>query len=76
MITILKRCFSDRINSESWQHKLKKMIPSYGESLGSDARLLAETRRWTGRVLGLESADTKKEAAVVRNNYETNPVTL
>jgi malate dehydrogenase (quinone) len=76
MITILKRCFADRMSSESWQNKLKKMIPSYGESLGSDARLCAETRSWTSRVLRLESSETKKEAALVENNYETNPVTL
>ncbi len=76
MITILKRCFPDRIASESWSNKLKKMIPSYDKSLGSDARLCAEIRNWTGRVLRIPSPEIKQEAAAQEINYETNPVTL
>ena len=76
MITILKRCFAERTNAESWNSKLKQMIPSYGRSIGSDAQLCRELRAWTSKALGLKTEERNKDAAVAMNNYETNPVTL
>ena len=75
MITILKRCFAERTSDESWNSKLKKMIPSYGRQLGSDAALCTQVRAWTSKALGLATAEPMKET-VAMNNYETNPVTL
>lgn len=55
MLGLLERCFPGKVNSEAWQAKLKQMIPSYGEPLGSDAQLLEEVREHTSEVLGLKN---------------------
>jgi malate dehydrogenase (quinone) len=54
MIDLIKRCFKDKANSPQWQSKLKQMIPSYGESLASDAELCLKIRAKTSQVLGLK----------------------
>jgi len=54
MIDLLKKCFNDKIGSNEWQAKLKEMIPSYGKSLATDARLCMEVRRQTSEVLKLQ----------------------
>ncbi|MDO6646817.1 malate:quinone oxidoreductase, partial [Acinetobacter guillouiae] len=33
MVTLVERCFADRMASPEWQAKMKEMIPSYGQSL-------------------------------------------
>jgi malate dehydrogenase (quinone) len=53
MLSLLQRCFPDKVNSPEWQAKLKQMIPSYGESLAENERLLEDVRNWTSNVLGL-----------------------
>jgi len=53
MINLLGLCFKNRLHSEDWQHKLKKMVPSYSRSLAKDEKLLEEVRTWTSGVLGL-----------------------
>lgn len=59
MLGLLKQCFPDKIESASWQTKIKQMIPSYGESLGSDAALLERVRNHTSQVLDLAPANQK-----------------
>jgi malate dehydrogenase (quinone) len=54
MLDLLKRCFSDKVGTSEWQSKLKQMIPSYGQSLASNAKLCAEVRRRTCEVLKLQ----------------------
>jgi malate dehydrogenase (quinone) len=54
MLTLLERCFPDKIKSEENQAKLREMIPSYGRSLAKDATLTKELRKHTSEVLGLE----------------------
>lgn len=53
MISLLKKCFNKDFNSADWQEKFKKMIPSFGSSLGEDAELLRQVRSHSGKVLGL-----------------------
>lgn len=53
MITVLSRCFKDKMQTPEWQQKIKQMIPSYGEPLGSDPKLCAKVREYTSRVLKL-----------------------
>lgn len=62
MITLMKRCFKDKINTPQWQSKLKQMVPSYGKSLKDDEALLKELREWTSRVLRLNQQPTKQPA--------------
>ena len=61
MLSLLERCFPEKVKSAEWQHKLKQMIPSYGESLSSNAELLREIRAWTSDVLGLENVRTMQQ---------------
>ncbi len=55
MLGLLKRCFKDRYDSKEWQDKLKKMIPSFGQSLNDHPGLCFELRNWTGQVLKLKN---------------------
>lgn len=54
MLDLLKRCFKDKVSTPQWQAKLKEMIPSYGQSLASDSKLLFKLRKETSDVLGLK----------------------
>ncbi|HEX8462680.1 MAG TPA: malate dehydrogenase (quinone), partial [Segetibacter sp.] len=54
MLDLIKRCFKEKAETPGWQAKLKEMIPTYGQSLSSDAQLLYKTRRRTSQVLGLK----------------------
>jgi malate dehydrogenase (quinone) len=58
MLSLLKKCFPNKVETEAWKEKLRKMIPSYGKSLGDDAGLCREIRAWTSRVLGLKAGAT------------------
>ncbi|MBC6989256.1 malate:quinone oxidoreductase [Hymenobacter sp. BT491] len=58
MLDLLKRCFNDRLQTEAWQTKLKKMIPSYGHSLADDPELTEEMRNYTSEVLGINTVVT------------------
>jgi len=63
MITLLERCFGDRINTPEWQEKLKTMVPSYGKHLNDHADLAESIRRETTDALKLKSVPT--EAMIV-----------
>lgn len=54
MLDVIGRCFKSRMESAGWQRKLKKMIPSYGESLDENQALLDFVRKKTLSTLGLE----------------------
>jgi len=53
MITLMERCFPEKINTPEWQQKLKKMVPSYGHSLSEDASLSEKIRTQTTHALNL-----------------------
>jgi malate dehydrogenase (quinone) len=53
MITLLERCFPEKVNTPEWQQKLKKMVPSYGHSLSEDASLSEKIRTQTTFALNL-----------------------
>lgn len=54
MIEVLQTCFKEEMNTGSWKQKLKEIIPSYGLSLSDDATLCEETRKYSGKILGLQ----------------------
>jgi malate dehydrogenase (quinone) len=58
MLSLIEQCFPEKISAPECQKKLKMMIPSYGESLAKNGKLLREIRTMTGEVLGIESAST------------------
>ena len=47
MINVIERCFSAQLKSDTWQKKMKKLVPSYGESLVENADLLQTVRQRT-----------------------------
>ncbi len=51
MLTVLERCFPDRI--PAWRPALREAIPSYGRSLAADPALLAQVRADTMQTLEL-----------------------
>ncbi len=54
MIQLIERCFRAQAKTPEWQEKLKKMIPSYGQSLTKDVELANATRERTSKILKLE----------------------
>ncbi|WP_337033571.1 malate:quinone oxidoreductase [Paenibacillus illinoisensis] len=60
MLEILQRCFPQHM--DSWEPKIKEMIPSYGESLVENPDLLRKVHTTTAKALGL--TDEKKVASV------------
>jgi malate dehydrogenase (quinone) len=58
MITLLQKCFPEKMQSHAWTSKLKELIPSFGTSLANDAALLRKIREHTGEVLGVKSSTT------------------
>lgn len=57
MLNLLKRCFKEEVETEAWQIKLKKMIPSYGQSLLNNPALVDELRVWTTQMLELREVE-------------------
>ena len=53
MMTLMKQCFPDKFASESWQAKIKEMVPSFGQSLANDGALVEQVRERTARILEL-----------------------
>jgi malate dehydrogenase (quinone) len=51
---VLERCFENELTNDRWLHKLKEMIPSYGESLIENAELCRQVCTETAAVLHLE----------------------
>jgi malate dehydrogenase (quinone) len=70
MLTLLKRCFPNEINSPAWQQKLKDLIPSYGQSLAKDGNLCNEIRAWTSKVLGLNLSQDFIQDQSVNADYK------
>jgi malate dehydrogenase (quinone) len=58
MIEVLERCFKARMKSAAWKHKMKEMIPSYGEFLDENVALLHEVRKKTLATLNLDNRKT------------------
>ncbi|MCX2477492.1 malate:quinone oxidoreductase [Pedobacter sp. MC2016-15] len=57
MVTLMERCFKDKMNTSEWKSKLKEMIPSYGKALSEDAKLASSIRNQTTDVLNLQVTD-------------------
>lgn len=53
MIDVIKQCFPDEMASAEWKSRMTRMIPSYGQSLISDADLCQSTRDRTTSILNL-----------------------
>jgi malate dehydrogenase (quinone) len=55
MLQVIERCFRDKLTSGGWADGLKKMIPSYGQSLIDNPALIERVRAETAAVLNLDN---------------------
>ena len=53
MIYLILRCFSDHSQSEAWQARLRRMVPSFGHDLTKEVDVLRTVRAHNNAVLGL-----------------------
>ncbi|MBW8359662.1 MAG: malate dehydrogenase (quinone) [Weeksellaceae bacterium] len=53
MITVLEKCFPEKMNGV-WKEKLLEIIPSYGQDLSENPELLEKIRSYTKEKLGLQ----------------------
>ncbi|HLR37085.1 MAG TPA: malate:quinone oxidoreductase, partial [Chitinophagaceae bacterium] len=57
ILDVLEKCFGDMIEKEEVRNAIKKMIPSYGQSLINNEALAMQTRKKSHEVLGLQIAE-------------------
>jgi malate dehydrogenase (quinone) len=62
MLQVIERCFRDRLTSAGWADGLKKMIPSYGQSLIDNPDLCRRVRAATAEVLNIHNITNKETA--------------
>lgn len=55
MMSIVERCYEERLQKSDWQDRIQELIPSYGKSLTDDAALLETVRARTLSVLELDT---------------------
>lgn len=53
MLQVIEKCFPENFSSEEWQHKIKEMVPSFGQKLNENPSLLREIRNFTSLKLNL-----------------------
>ncbi len=53
MISVIERCFPEKIQTAQWQERMKVMVPSYGQSLVDNETLLTNVRKRTLSTLKL-----------------------
>jgi malate dehydrogenase (quinone) len=65
MVQVIERCFRDRLTNAGWAGKLKKLIPSYGQSLIDNPDLCQRVRAETAAVLNINNIELheKKSAS-------------
>ncbi|MGX5666442.1 malate dehydrogenase (quinone) [Rhizobium daejeonense] len=52
---VLQTCFADRLSQDAWLPALKRMVPTYGIDLKTDADACRTSRAATAKVLGIEN---------------------
>jgi malate dehydrogenase (quinone) len=74
MLEILERCFASEMASDTWQAKLREMIPSFGQSLIKDADLARKMKLRSTELL--ELWDDEKPSARKLKPAPNAPVSL
>ncbi|MET3999572.1 malate dehydrogenase (quinone) [Marinobacterium sp. MBR-109] len=54
MLSIVERCFAERMKEDSWKQKITELVPSYGQNLTDNTELLLQVRERTLSVLELD----------------------
>jgi malate dehydrogenase (quinone) len=58
MVSLIEKCFAGQLASGGWADRLKKIIPSYGESLIDNAALCKQVRAETAAVLHINDVNS------------------
>jgi len=61
MLQVIERCFRDKLMNAGWANGLKKMIPSYGQSLIDNPALAERVRAQTAAVLNINNITSKEK---------------
>jgi malate dehydrogenase (quinone) len=64
MVQVIERCFAEKLKDDGWAAKLKKLIPSYGQSLAENTALCQRVRAETATALHINSITQKESVAV------------
>ncbi|WP_406702520.1 malate:quinone oxidoreductase [Sodalis sp.] len=59
MLELLAPMFKERAASDTWQRKLKEMVPSYGQMINDNLAITNEVRHYTSEVLELAFIEAK-----------------
>jgi malate dehydrogenase (quinone) len=59
MLEVIERCFSSQLDHGGWIDRLRKMIPSYGESLINNTELRKRVRAETASVLNIVDVESR-----------------
>jgi malate dehydrogenase (quinone) len=51
MLSLIEKCFAEKLQSGGWATRLQQMIPSYGQSIANDPALCRRVRAETAAVL-------------------------
>jgi malate dehydrogenase (quinone) len=62
MLDVLERCFAEQLHGGRWLTKLKEIIPSYGESLITNAALCDQVRAYTAEILHIHDVSAGEAA--------------
>ena len=54
MITVIEQCFAKKLLNSKFKNKMKGMIPSYGQNLITNKKLLEKIRLSSHKTLGLK----------------------
>jgi malate dehydrogenase (quinone) len=60
MLQVIERCFREKLTNAGWADKLRKMIPSYGQSLIDNPDLCRRVRAETASVLNINNIPIKE----------------
>ena len=63
MLDVIERCFTNQLEHGGWIDKIRKMIPSYGESLITNAELCRKVRADTAAALNIVNLSDKPTQA-------------
>lgn len=55
MLEVLSDCFPKQLATDTWQTKLREMVPSYGQSFVGNPRLCEQSREYTKQALELKA---------------------
>lgn len=67
MLEVIQRSFKSKFNSESWQRRIKEIIPSFGAKLAKQDELAQTIRSYSQKYLELSTSSDQSELPQCEN---------